>query len=100
MLRYECIYLITFLITVIILNTLYLEYDEVAFTFVINYHRSPMDIDLLTGALTERKRSGTEVGPTLSCIIGLQFSELKKGDRFWFENPDPRTGFTISNLKN
>ncbi|XP_061167630.1 peroxidasin-like [Saccostrea echinata] len=61
-------------------------------------YKSPMDIDLLTGALTERKRMGTEIGPTFSCIVGLQFSELKKGDRFWFENPDPRTGFTIKQL--
>lgn len=75
-----------------------LDHDPEMIQKLRDVYKSPMDIDLLTGALTERKRSGMEVGPTFACIVGLQFSELKKGDRFWFENPDPRTGFTMKQL--
>lgn len=26
------------------------------------------------------------IGPTFSCLLGLQLNNLKEGDRFWFEN--------------
>lgn len=52
------------------------------------------DIDLFTGGLAETSGHGAIVGPTLTCIIGKQFQNLKRGDRFFFETSDPAIRFT------
>ncbi|XP_078600467.1 lactoperoxidase-like [Branchiostoma floridae x Branchiostoma japonicum] len=44
------------------------------------------DIDLFAAGLAERSVPGGLLGPTFTCLIGRQFRELRKGDRFWFEN--------------
>ena len=44
-----------------------------------------MDIDLFTGILTESHVPGSNVGPTLDCLIGDQFQKLKYGDRYWYQ---------------
>lgn len=45
------------------------------------------DVDLYTGALSEKPLEGSILGPTLTCLILDQFLRLKIGDRFWYENP-------------
>ena len=46
------------------------------------------NLDLWTAALAEDHVAGAMVGETLQTIISDQFSRLRDGDRFWYEN-DP-----------
>ena len=52
------------------------------------------DIDIYVGGLSENSINGAIVGPTFSCIMALQFRDLKKGDRFYYENGPSATSFT------
>jgi len=56
------------------------------------------DIDLFTGGLSETPLHGGLVGPTFACIIGIQFRNLRKCDRFWYEGDNPLTRFTEAQL--
>lgn len=67
--------------------------DIVRFDF-----RHPDDIDLYTGALSEKPLQDGIIGPTLTCIIQDQFVRLKKGDRYWYENSYKPYAFTIYQL--
>ncbi|MDZ4852873.1 MAG: peroxidase family protein [Pirellulaceae bacterium] len=44
------------------------------------------NIDLWVGVLAEDHLPGSSVGPTASRIIADQFSRIRAGDRFWYEN--------------
>ncbi|XP_042900763.1 uncharacterized protein [Parasteatoda tepidariorum] len=56
------------------------------------------DIDLFTGGVSETPMYGALVGPTFGCIISMQFNNLKKCDRFWYETQDPFLRFTDDQL--
>ena len=59
----------------------------------------PDDVDLFTGLMSETRLPGALVGPTLACLLGHQFSNLKLCDRFWYETSDPTLRFTEEQLK-
>jgi hypothetical protein len=44
------------------------------------------NIDLWVGALAEDHVKGGSVGPTVRAILVDQFTRLRDGDRFWYEN--------------
>ena len=43
-------------------------------------------MDLWVGGLAEERLPVAQVGPTNACILGVTFSRLRDGDRFWFES--------------
>ncbi|XP_046553617.1 thyroid peroxidase-like [Haliotis rubra] len=51
-------------------------------------------IDLYAGAMSETPVPGGLVGPTFAYIMGLQFCEIRSGDRFWYETTNTTIGFT------
>lgn len=57
------------------------------------------DIDLWSAGLSEYTLPDALVGPVFACIIGEQFTNLRKGDRFWYENSGWPSSFTPDQLQ-
>jgi peroxidase len=53
------------------------------------------DIDLYIAGLSERPTGDSSVGPTILCVLADQFTRLKKGDRFFYENGGQSSSFTL-----
>ncbi|XP_008555718.1 chorion peroxidase [Microplitis demolitor] len=64
----------------------------------ISIFRTPADIDLWSGGVSERPLPGAMLGPTFSCVIATQFSNSRRGDRFWYELPNQPSSFTLDQL--
>lgn len=71
--------------------------NHTAFLYSRHY-RHVDDIDLWSGGVSERKLPGAAIGPTFACIIARQFSNTRRGDRFWYENPGMPSSFTPEQL--
>ena len=56
-------------------------------------------IDLWVGGMAEETYDGSILGPTLSCINGRAFAELREGDRFYWENPGVFTDYQRETLR-
>lgn len=56
------------------------------------------DVDLTVGGALEAHVAGALAGPTFLCILTEQFFRTRVGDRFFYENGDPHTGFTREQL--
>lgn len=62
-------------------------------------YRHVDDIDLFPGGLAEKPVIRGLVGPTFACILGQQFLNLRRGDRFWFENGGLVSSLTPEQLR-
>ena len=60
---------------------------------------TPEDLELFSAGISENPAPGALLGPTLTCIIGRQFHNVRKGDRFWYENGGWPSSFTAEQLK-
>ncbi len=56
------------------------------------------DIDLWVGGLSENHIAGGSIGETFSAILIDQFTRLRDGDRFWYENIF--TGQELEDIRN
>ncbi|XP_055850023.1 peroxidase-like [Episyrphus balteatus] len=63
------------------------------------FYNSPEDVDLNVGGSLEDLVPGTLAGPTFLCILIEQVYRTRVGDRFFYENDNPRTGFTKEQLR-
>ena len=43
-------------------------------------------VDLWVGGLAEEAIPGGVIGPTFACIFAITFSDIRLGDRFWYES--------------
>jgi Animal haem peroxidase. len=57
------------------------------------------DVDLYTAGLAEFPLPDAMLGPTLVCLLGDQFSRLKRGDRFFYEEGGQPSTFTQDQLR-
>ena len=55
-------------------------------TNIATVYSSPRDIDIFVAGISEKSINGFQVGRTFNCIIGRQFTSLRDGDRFYYEN--------------
>jgi hypothetical protein len=71
-----------------------LFYFQSVYKLASLYHH-PDDVEFTVGGSLEANVPGAIVGPTFLCILAEQFYRTRKGDRFFFENGEKDSGFTL-----
>lgn len=62
-------------------------------------YESPDEIDLFVGGIAEKRKGNFLIGHLFSCLIGRQFTALRDGDRFYYENPGVFTEAQLEEIK-
>lgn len=62
------------------------------------HYKNVADVDLYVGGHYERKQADALAGPTFACIIGIQFHNVKYGDRFFYEHGRQIGSFKLEQL--
>ncbi|XP_065211575.1 peroxidase-like [Planococcus citri] len=57
------------------------------------------EVDLYVGGVSEKPAAGALLGPTFVCLIGDQFSRLRRGDRFFYEEGGQLSSFSEAQLR-
>lgn len=66
---------------------------------MMELYESVDDIDLYSGGLSEMPLVGQgQLGPTFGCIVGHQFGQLRRADRYWFESSQGAHAFSLAQL--
>ena len=68
--------------------------NELTYIRLLQTYGSLDTVDLWVGGLSEEPVRGGLVGATFACIYANAFSAFRNGDRFYFENNGPYSGFT------
>lgn len=53
-------------------------------------YTNPDEVDLFIGGISETPLPSAVLGPVFVCIVGDQFSRLRRGDRFFYEEVTAR----------
>ena len=60
--------------------------NKLTFTRFLHNYGSLENVDLWVGGLAEERLPYSLLGPTFACILGITFSNVRDGDRFYYEN--------------
>ncbi|MHA2265857.1 MAG: peroxidase family protein, partial [Candidatus Thorarchaeota archaeon] len=60
---------------------------------------SPDDIDPWIGVISENHMAGKAVGELANAILVDQFTRLRNGDRYWFENDNSLTAMDVATIQ-
>ncbi|KAJ0177269.1 hypothetical protein K1T71_007278 [Dendrolimus kikuchii] len=73
-------------------------FDRTQQEMIADMYRNADDIELMIGGAMEKPASGAVIGSTFACVLAMQFANLKKSDRFWYENDIPPSSFSPEQL--
>ena len=60
--------------------------NQLTFMRFLRNYGSLENVDLWVGGLAEERLPSSLLGPTFACILGITFSNVRDGDRFYYEN--------------